>query len=1298
MLYTIECQKQTIQIEMNENEHLDDVEHNLWDYYNIHCSFSDWYVYYEMPSLLSLKLLRKLDHKKSLKRNGINKHDVLVAMDHNQSIYDYFKKALTSEDVKNHEDSEPIDPILTVKDLKMAISFQLPAMSKGNVPEIDLIYKENKVLSEETSLVDLNLTLGDCILVEQKNLEMEDEEEEERDIEMNFPKTSISDEEEEIHSVASEVDQPASKRRTPTNYAKKEVNFADELVEFEHVPPNYHFDDSDDEDEDYLAIATFRRPRKKRNAPKVSKVSKASSSSTTSTKPRVKSPRKGFTSYFSQLKVVNPTAAKHSMPAANLPQSSSSTSFFPKITTNISNISNEIITNNENNNQTTTAFKVLFRGDFSRLQSPDDLVLDIHSMTLNTPAAINASRCSSPYSFAFPRQEFSLILKPQKDVDLSIKDLKQQFNALFVNAQEFHVSFFMKEKIIHLIEDQNSVSGSRAMMKMIQVDENRPLADMLTENNSDDKTTPEELIFYVKLTETLCSRINGIFYRNYPHPKFTATSTVSSADEKQLEENRFNSVKTTSLCCIYPPLMKTIVKRPESIEFIPINSEIILSFHESIVPSTLAAFTGSPLTVFQQKTSRNFAFSPIQPAELSATSGNHSNNPYATPPPHSPAPSIASEVSSSCDYNGANPSRAMTPMNQLRDEFDLQNIEITIESSLSQQKSSQKKETVPLTSFRLVQSTFYFLPELKPLHFYKLMIAYHDAEHVRELVIPFYTILPVKEGDEVDEEEEQDEDEKIVLTTSCASDSPDTDSPVVAIAPKIKKFNPIEDDDPLIYNAFHGMCFPPLQFTSITRRIIVKGQFPTLYLTKNSLKIDSQEIIELPLIFIHANNYTIADIKKKLIRLSKGDFSLENIFLFSEKTREEYNNNERLVELFPENDLIVEVQFQKLLQNYISSVYYMNLVETKILANENQFSPPTSSSSYLAVAQANNGTPAKKRKGRKKKKKTAVAPTDPEEEEETKEETQEEAKEKDDPHCPSPRIPIPAPSFMESPTYEMKKLEFLNDYYLLRHLKDYNVPLLPLDFEFQMIFFNDIHDFIEDIQHISIDLRTADNRSFPIKVEYEKEGNFYSIHFQPEHYLFPDQFYWVEVIYHSKDLLHEQEYYPQLHSFQLMFKTGKHEEEEQPQKRKTRNSEPNGSVITMKKIKMGNGVSEMVSAGYQERKTRSTVISTTTTTTSVPSTSSTSTRSSSSRRSTRNSKKRSYIEQEESDLEEQEYDQFEESGEEHRDSNSEDDEEENTKKNNKKKIKTVAPKKSGRPRKKTKKLEEYEAGSGLDSE
>jgi hypothetical protein len=91
MYLTIQYQYQTFQFEFDSNELVHNIDAFLCNHYNLEGALFDWFAYYEMPNLLNLKLLRKLERFKTLTENGVTNTDVLVSLDIN-NVQTFFQE------------------------------------------------------------------------------------------------------------------------------------------------------------------------------------------------------------------------------------------------------------------------------------------------------------------------------------------------------------------------------------------------------------------------------------------------------------------------------------------------------------------------------------------------------------------------------------------------------------------------------------------------------------------------------------------------------------------------------------------------------------------------------------------------------------------------------------------------------------------------------------------------------------------------------------------------------------------------------------------------------------------------------------------------------------------------------------------------------------------------------------------------------------------------------------------------------------------------------------------------------
>jgi hypothetical protein len=160
--------------------------------------------------------------------------------------------------------------------------------------------------------------------------------------------------------------------------------------------------------------------------------------------------------------------------------------------------------------------------------------------------------------------------------------------------------------------------------------------------------------------------------------------------------------------------------------------------------------------------------------------------------------------------------------------------------------------------------------------------------------------------------------------------------------------------EPFSYNPFdlafqHLPSSSSLYFSQLqTRRIIIKGRFPPIFLTNSIdcfigspfvISNDNAEMMELPLCFYYFDYCNVEDIKKKLISLFHA-MNNGNIHLFllissssssssSSMVRVEIQDKTSLNDLFPMDDMIIEFEFEILLENYLISAYYLDKEQTE---------------------------------------------------------------------------------------------------------------------------------------------------------------------------------------------------------------------------------------------------------------------------------------------------------------------------------------------------------------------------------
>lgn len=157
MLYTIQCRHRNIRFEISELETLNSICRSIYEHYQIiDVQHYHWYTYYEMPQLLGIKLLRRLQSDRSLTENQVLKSDVLLAL-HDTEVFTYFHRLMSPM-----SQFEAIDPNITVLDLKRAIQLQIPYFS--DVVELGLFMGQVE-LNDSFTLVSFPFRPGDVILM-----------------------------------------------------------------------------------------------------------------------------------------------------------------------------------------------------------------------------------------------------------------------------------------------------------------------------------------------------------------------------------------------------------------------------------------------------------------------------------------------------------------------------------------------------------------------------------------------------------------------------------------------------------------------------------------------------------------------------------------------------------------------------------------------------------------------------------------------------------------------------------------------------------------------------------------------------------------------------------------------------------------------------------------------------------------------------------------------------------------------------------------------------------------------------
>jgi hypothetical protein len=785
MYLTIQYQYQTFHFEFDSNELVHNIDAFLCNHYNLEGALFDWFAYYEMPNLLNLKLLRKLERFKTLTENGVTNTDVLVSLDINnvQTFFQELSKsgresgdeALSKKE--RHANCE-IDPSITVLDLKHAVQLQLPSFYHKS--DFDLFKNGDKMLlKEDCSLTNCSFGNGDAVLIKQR-----------KNLAAVVAKADLKPSE---SSLLVSLSPPSPCRRGK-----------DELISPKPVRTLLP------------TMLDFCESSKREKLPSIS-----------AKRPPVGRPR-----------------------CASLEKPVSSVKNFANSLLQFDNYIEQI-----NKEECDLLLTVVVKGDFSHLLP-------------SISSHINVSNLS----------QVSWRMKASS----SVSELKQEFlKKLRCSPSSYHVSFFShenKDPACQILDSHRL--GDYHFYRIAQYSSfSSPLSSPLSPSVSSASSSNNSIVLYAELTESLSSKISGIYY------------SMALDDYHSVNMIYPPSASAASITTAVPSWEVS----PGHLEFIPVNSNLFVSFHKSsLVPSVNSAFD--------------------QHLTTCASSANASSS----------SVSVSSSVSEGVSSDSFG-----------KKGFFLQNVVISVETVGQANCDDNTRNKVDLTEYRLDGTTFVLIPQLLPFHFYKLVISSHDQHQTRQITIPFYSV------------------EKLFSELLSVQDDQELKEPF--------SHNPFD-----IYiqhlSSSSSFYFSQLQ----TRRIIVKGRFPPVFLPSSTvdsgalmtIENEDAEIIELPLCFYYSNLCYVEDIKKKLILLFHA-MNKENIHLFvyvstssslsscamcsnfaPSTVRVEIKDKTSLNDLFLVDDMIVEFEFEILLENYLITAYYVDKEQTaeeKIQANqENQ--------------------------------------------------------------------------------------------------------------------------------------------------------------------------------------------------------------------------------------------------------------------------------------------------------------------------------------------------------------------------
>jgi hypothetical protein len=590
MYLTVQYQHHTLQFEFDSSELVHNIDAFLCNHYNFEGTLFDWFAYYEMPNLLDLKLLRKLERFKTLKENGITNTDVLISLDIN-NVKTFFKDLVNggrkscepASLMKERHENNDIDPSITILDLKHAVSLQLPTFYKKS--DFDLFKNGDKILlKEDCSFTSCMFETGDAVLIKQrKNL---------------------------AGAIGSVDLQPQESSL---------------LVS---LSPPSHCQRGKDEVLSPKPVRTV--------LPSILDLHKAS--------------KKENLSYISS----KPPMIPRRLSRSGLEKGVSSS--IEKNNSKVMQFDNYI--EQINKEECDLLLTVIVKGDFSHL-------LPLHTIS----SSVNCSSCS----------EVSFKMKASS----SITELKQEFlKKLRCSSSSYHVSFFSyfenKEENFstrQLVLDSHHI-GDYHFYRIVQHSSSSyssfssPSSSPLASPSS--SSCYNSIVFYVELSESLSSKISGIYYS-------------TSLDDYQ----SFNMIYPPSSCpssagastITAAAAVASWEVSPGHLEFIPMNCNLFVSFHKSsLVPSINSAFD----------------------QHLSAASSSSTS---------SSSVSVSSSVS-----------EGVTSDSTGRQGFSLQNVVISIETAdrdniVVGDDTNGRRKKVDLTEYRLDGTTFVLIPQLLPFIF-----------------------------------------------------------------------------------------------------------------------------------------------------------------------------------------------------------------------------------------------------------------------------------------------------------------------------------------------------------------------------------------------------------------------------------------------------------------------------------------------------------------------------------------------------------------------------------------------------